>query len=260
MPEARGPRYLADPFGVERDGRLHVLVEDYDYRARRGHIRALRDVGPYGGYTGPLPAVDTGVHASYPYLFEYRGEWFCVPETHEARQILLYRALDFPETWQAVAAIIPDVVALDPTVLFHEGRWWLFATDKDRGQNSHLYAWHATRLAGRWTPHAQNPIKTDVRSARPAGTPFVHEGALYRPAQDNAGTYGGAVVINRVDVLTPTEFREEVVRVIRPYARPYDAGMHTLSSAGDITLVDGKRRTFIWPAFKTELTARLRRR
>ena len=48
--------------------------------------------------------------------------------------------------------------------------------------------------------------------------------------------------------------------MIRPFAEPYTAGMHTLSAAGGLTLVDGKRRRFIWPAFKTELKARLRRR
>ena len=260
LPEVRGPRYLADPFGAQVGGRLHLLVEDFDYRTRRGRIHALPDVGRYGGSTGPREAVDTAVHASYPFLFEHQGDWFCVPETFEAKQVVLYRAVDFPGTWTGVGALVQDVAALDPTVVFHDGRWWLFATDKDRGSNSHLYAWHATRLAGRWTPHAQNPIKTDVRSARPGGTPFVHQGSLYRPAQDNAGTYGGAVVLNRVDVLTPTEFREQIVGVIPPYAKPYDAGMHTLSSAGDVTLIDGKRRKFIWSAFKTELGARLHRR
>ena len=40
-------------------------------------------------------------------------------------------------------------------------------------------------------------VKTDVRSARPAGTPFVYQGELYRPAQDCSRTYGGSIVIHR---------------------------------------------------------------
>ncbi len=37
------------------------------------------------------------------------------------------------------------------------------------------------------------------------------DGALYRPAQDCSVTYGGAVVINRIDRLTPEEFSEQPV-------------------------------------------------
>lgn len=262
LPEPGGARYLADPFGAYLGETLTILAEDFDYVSGRGQVAVLPDAGSFP-YTGHLPdrgrGPDTKVHASYPFAIEHGNAILCVPETYAAREIALWKSVNLPGEWQRVGALIDDVAALDPTPCFFERRWWMFATDKDRGPNSKLYAWWATRLTGRWTPHAQNPIKTDVRSARPGGTPFVHEGVLYRPAQDNAGTYGGAVVINRVDVLTPTEFREEVVHVIAPYAEPYTDGMHTLSAAGAFTLIDGKRQRFIWPAFKTELKARLRR-
>ena len=68
------------------------------------------------------------------------------------------------------------------------------------------------------------------------------DGALYRPAQDCSVTYGGAVVINRVERLTPEEFVERPVRRLAPAAHgPYPHGLHTLSGAGNVTLVDGKR-------------------
>ena len=262
LPEPGPTRYLADPFGAWHGDRLAILAEDYDYSERRGHITVLAGAGP-SSFTGRLAEVHRGpetvVHASYPFVFENRGEVLCVPETFEAREVALYHAAEFPHRWERVATLLRGRAALDPTVVRFGGRWWLFATDRDAGGNAKLYAWHATSLSGRWIPHAANPVKTDVRSARPGGTPFVHDGVLYRPAQDNAGTYGGAIVINRVNRLTPTEFEEEVVRTVRPFGKPYTKGMHTLSSAGDLTLIDGKRSRFIWPAFKTELKARLRR-
>jgi hypothetical protein len=68
------------------------------------------------------------------------------------------------------------------------------------------------------------------------------DGALYRPAQDCSVTYGGAVVINRIERMTPEEFSEQVVTRLAPAADgPYPHGLHTLSSAGNVTLVDGKR-------------------
>jgi hypothetical protein len=47
-------------------------------------------------------------------------------------------------------------------------------------------------------------------------------------------------VLNRVNKLTPEEFVEEAVREISPIA-PYSDGVHTLSSCGEMTLIDGKR-------------------
>ena len=184
-------------------------------------------------------------HTSYPYLFEHLGQIYCVPETYQAREVSLYRAEEFPNRWVKVATLIEDLAGLDSTVFQHEGRWWLMATDNDDGPNRKLKAWYASELLGPWKPHAANPVKVDARSARPAGTPFMHNGHLYRPAQDSSREYGGRVILNRVLRLTPTEFREEQAVVIEPdeYG-PYPDGLHTLSSVGDMTVIDGRKKVF----------------
>ena len=71
-------------------------------------------------------------------------------------------------------------------------------SDLLRAPLTDLHIWWSDDLFGQWRPHAANPVKIDARSARPAGTPFVHAGTLYRPAQDCSHTYGGAVAICRV--------------------------------------------------------------
>src|SRR6185369_10054576 len=103
-------------------------------------------------------------------------------------------------------------------------------------------------LAGPWRPHRRSPVKFDVRSARPAGTPFEHGGQIFRPSQDCSETYGGAIRINRILRLTAEEFDEETVAVLRPDANgPYPAGLHTLSAFDEWTLIDGKRRRWRLP-------------
>ncbi|MGO4780832.1 hypothetical protein AB4084_35670, partial [Lysobacter sp. 2RAB21] len=90
---------------------------------------------------------------------------------------------------------------------------------------------YSRELHGPWKPHLRNPVKVDHRSSRPAGTPFVHEGVLYRPAQDCGSGYGQAVVINRVLLCTPQRYREEAVRHCRPDPggrNPH--GLHTVSA------------------------------
>jgi hypothetical protein len=190
---------------------------------------------------------DVPVHLSYPYLLEVDGKLLCVPETNEAREVALYELVEFPNRWRKVATLLRDRTLVDATPFFFAGLWWLAASEvAAKGKTSELHLWWATGLEGPWTPHVQNPVKVDVRSARPGGTPFVHDGVLYRPAQDCAATYGRRIVVNRVLELTPEEFREEMATTLEPDENgPRPAGLHTLSAVGDYTLIDGKRFLFV---------------
>jgi hypothetical protein len=190
-------------------------------------------------------AIELPIHVSYPYLLEDQDRVYCVPETYQAREIALYEAEKFPHKWRKVASLIRNFPAVDGTVFQYDGRWWLACSSYPMGRDS-VFMWHAQDLFGPWRPHSRNPVKTDIRSSRSAGTPFIHGGFLYRPAQDSSRTYGGRIVINRVTRLTPTEFEEEPAAVIEPYANgPYPYGVHTVAAVGDVTILDGQRRRFI---------------
>jgi hypothetical protein len=249
--------FLADPFGVVRDGTLHVLCERFSYRDSKGYICAL-DLTPTGPPAAPEPAIELPVHLSYPFLVEQRDqgmdEIYCIPESADANEIALFRADTFPRTWSKVAVLIPDFPGIDPTVFRHDGSWWLMCTRKGSLEDVELWAWHAQSLLGPWTPHALNPIKSDVRGSRPGGRPFHHEAALYRPAQDCSRTYGWRVAIQRVTRLTPTEFAEEQASVLEASPRSaFPHGRHTLTPIGDKVLVDGRRDVFVWAAFRAFL-------
>jgi hypothetical protein len=265
FPLAGRERFLADPFGVKRDGHLHVFCEEFSYQSSRGHIAAL-DWPEHA--QAAQEALHLPVHASYPCLIEHDGKTYCVPETSHANEVALFEAKQFPTRWDKVAVLIDQFAGVDPTVFRHEGRWWLMCTEGGRDVDAALHVWHAPDLFGPWTPHTRNPVKTDVRSARPGGPPFFHEGSLYRAAQDCSKYYGWRVVIQRLNVLTPFEFDEETVAILQPSAKsPYPLGRHTFAPVGDAVLVDGHRRVFAWPAFRAfvrivarDLSARLRPR
>ena len=243
-PPERG-RFIADPFGAQIDRVTHILYEDFRYATSKGVIGTVEATAS-GTPRMPRVAIELPVHASYPYLVVDREEIYCIPETNEAREVGLHRAVDFPTRWEKIGTLLSGVAALDPTVFPHDGRWWLTCTDREVGENMPLFVWHARNLEGPWEPHALNPVKTDIRSSRPAGTPFVHGGILYRPAQDCSRMYGGAIVINRVVRLTPTEFAEEPAATVEPFSEsPFPDGIHTLSGVGDITLIDSKRHRFV---------------
>ena len=235
--------FIADPFAIRRGELVHILFEEYDYGTCKGRISTT---SLNGRSSSPSRVVfDGSFHMAYPYLLEHNDQIYCIPETAEAREVGLYAAKQFPEKWEKAATLVRDYAAVDSTVFEYEGRWWLLATDDDDGPNHKLKAWYAPHLLGPWTPHAANPIKVDIRSARPAGTPFMHESHLYRPSQDCSVTYGGRIVLNRVMRLTPTEFEEEQIAVIEPYKdSAYPDGLHTVSAVGDVTIIDGMKRAF----------------
>lgn len=254
----RPGRFAADPFGAHVGDDLHVFFEDYDQREGRGTIAHVA-FGPDGTSTEPETVLDVGVHASYPYLIEDQGETFMLPETSAARELILYRARDWPRGWRAEVTLLPDFPAVDASVTRVGDRWWMFATSADLGPTHNLFIWHAPALTGPWEPHELNPVKTDARSARPGGTPFVVDGTLYRPSQYCVGGYGAQLTICRVDTLTTRSFSETPVATIPPPpGSPQPDGFHTLSAAGPRTLVDGKRRHLVPGALQRSIERRAR--
>jgi hypothetical protein len=235
---------LADPVSARmHEGKIQLLAEAYDFRDRQGRIVAL-EVDPQGAASAPREVLRLPVHASYPHLLEHEGALYCLPEACGADRVQLFRADPFPDRWVPDRVLIDSFAGVDPTIVRHEGRWWLFAGNHADQDETKLYVFHADELFGPWHPHAANPVKCDIRCSRPAG-PFFRRGSeLFRPAQDCSRTYGGAVAINRIVELTPQEFREETVAVLHPDADgPRPHGLHSLAGVGDYTLVDGKRHS-----------------
>ena len=110
--------------------------------------------------------------------------------------------------------LFDSLQAVDATLVIVEGRWWLFTNVSPHPavrNYDELYAFHGPTPFGPWIPHRRNPVKSDARSARGAGRFFWKGTTLYRPSQDCSGRYGSAIVINRVDQLTPDAFQETVV-------------------------------------------------
>lgn len=256
FPRPRHGMFLADPFGLTYGQMAFILCEEYDYNTATPRIIAVK----IDAATRPSvvePAVGLPVRASYPYLIEHQGSVYCIPEAYQTGEIALYRAAEFPYRWTKVDVLVSDFAGLDSTVFQHDGRWWLFCTSQEYGSLDRLFIWYADDLVGPWRSHTRNPVKTDIRSSRPAGTPFVHDSYLYRPAQDCSRTYGGRIVLNRVVRLSPHGFEEEPSAFVEPDpSGPYPNGLHTISALGNVTVIDGKRFTFVRSAFKRALMKR----
>lgn len=255
LPPMGSFRFLADPFGLWRDGQLHVFVETYDYRVRIGAIEALRYDSSFR-LLDRQPALTEPWHLSYPNVFEAEGETWMLPEAHSSGRLTLYRAIDFPSRWEPACAIVLDGVAVDATPVRQAGLWWLFyaVASSESDKIGTLHCAFAERVTGPWTPHPLNPVRRDVASGRPGGSAFVQGDTIILPVQDCSATYGGAVRLLRLHV-TPDSFAAETSgRIAAPSsAAPFVEGLHTLAAAGAVTLVDMKRTTLSLHGLSIEL-------
>ena len=245
MPTNRGV-FKADPFGYQRKakGDIRILFELFNWRRKLGSIAC---VNYQDNVFGPIETVlDAPTHLSYPFIFNGNGDEYFVPEHSAAGEISLFR-LDTTGKPDKKTTIFSKSKLIDSTFVRWSGRIWMFSLDETRSKNTDLHIYYADDVEGPWRAHPMNPVKSDVQSSRPGGTPFVHNGKLFRPAQDCSTHYGSAAMINEVKVLTLSDFQEVTVSRVRPLTDgPYSYGLHTVSAIGHHTLIDGARKTSIF--------------
>jgi hypothetical protein len=233
-------RFWADPFPVETRAGYLIFLEELPYRTGKGHISVI-EMDPSGAWKAPVKVLERDYHLSYPFVFAWNGSHYMIPETRARRSIELYRSTSFPFEWELEAVLLDDVRAVDTTLAEVDGTWWMFAGAGVEGASAsdELFLFSAPSPLGPWRPHRRNPVKSDVRSARPAGRLFQRNGCLYRPAQDCSVEYGHAISINRIVRLTCDEFVEQEIAKILPRWSRHLERTHTLNSAGRLTVLDG---------------------
>jgi hypothetical protein len=240
-------RFWADPFPVAIEGRHWIFFEELPFAGPHAHISVL-EIDAKGRVGPARPVLRLDYHLSYPFVFRWEGEWYMVPETLSRRSVELFRARRFPDEWEFIGPMLTNVDAVDATLEEIDGRWWLFAGNQIPGTSdaTALHLYHGPSPLGPWTPHRYNPVKVDIRGARPAGRLFRKNGILYRPGQDGAPRYGSGTIVHRIDEITPTSFRETAVARILPTWRPGLLGTHTLNAAGGLTVIDVLRNIPRW--------------
>lgn len=240
--------FWADPFPVEKDGRVWIFLEALPFATNRGHLAAV-ELYADGTHSAAQNIMLKDYHLSYPFLLHWQNELYLLPEAGESREVALWRCIDFPHQWEKAATLLSDVCFTDATLIEHKGLWWLFLTIGELNGiclNDELHIYYADNPFGTWTAHAQNPVKSDARNARPAGNLFHRDGVLYRPAQDCGTGYGKAVVLNRIDNLTPEHFAETPIDRINSNWREDNRCTHTLSRSEHYWAIDGLRLIPRW--------------
>lgn len=212
--------FVADPFMLHHNGRWFMFFEVLNRETQRGVI-ALATSDDGFNWTYRRIVLEEPFHLSYPYVFEWQGQLYMIPETLGATAVCLYKADDFPTRWTLQHRLIEGLHA-DPSIVRCGDLWWLFTCTQPYGHDI-LRLYFARDLVGPWKQHPHSPLITNDQSrARPAGRILQIDRRLVRFAQDCVPDYGTRVRAFEINELT----RET-------YVEAEHSNSPVLSSSGD---------------------------
>ncbi len=223
----------ADPFAIRVNDRNWLLFEEQK-PGDRGRLRsAIQTENGWDVQDGEILSLPH--HLSWPCVFEWDGKIFLLPESGEAGEVALWECEEFPFRWHKAKVLLSGRPWHDPCLVQHDGLWWLFVSpggDCPLDHSAELDLFYSPDpLREPFKAHALNPVSVSVAGSRPAGSLFLHNGQLIRPAQDCRGGYGAAILIQRIDRLTPEEYAVTTLGRLDP--PPGAHGLHTLNALPD---------------------------
>lgn len=251
VPTAPQYRFYADPFFCRN--RRAILVEALLKGSEMGDIVLIE------GDSHRCVSNEVG-HMSYPATIDIEGSDFVVPETAQWSTPRIYKLKDTALELHCELRSDNPVAIVDPTLLMHEGSWYLFGNSRPHG-NSVLDLWWAQSLEAVFRKHPSSPIRISPRGSRPGGGFLRAGGSLFRFGQDFTGKYGDGLVVFEVQTLSPDDFGERELGTIR-----FEdvSGPHTLNFREGEVVFDwyrerlapmaGLRRLRAWANGKRQLT------
>jgi len=237
--------HVADPFMIIKDGRYYMFFEVKNRETNQGDIGyAESEDGLKWKYKKIV--IDEKYHLSYPCVFEWQGNYYLIPESHENLSVQIYMASSFPEEWKFIGNILNGHHYVDPTIFRYNNKWWLFVSNTF---SDVLNLYYSEELLTGWKPHPMNPIiKLDKNISRPGGKVIVYDDHIYRLTQDDDPSYGIQVFAFEITELSGNSYKEKIFSeepVVKKTGKGWNAdGMHhvDLHNFGDgwIAVVDGK--------------------
>jgi hypothetical protein len=239
--------FVADPFMIQVGNTWHMFFEVMNAQTGRGEIGLAKSVGGIRWDYQKI-VLSEPFHLSYPYVFAADGEYFMIPESHEANAIKLYRAVSFPTNWEPENTIL-EGAWVDSSLFFLNSFWWMF-TNPVAPANQILELFYAASIIGPWQRHPMSPLVSgNHRIARGGGRVIVQDDRPVRFAQDCFPSYGTSIRAFEITVLNTSGYAErELVGspILGPGSLPWNhSGMHHidahLTSSGWLACVDGWR-------------------
>lgn len=235
--------WAADPFIISVGEKDYLFFEMFDRLKSKGLI-GYREIN--GNKIGKMKiAYEADHHLSFPYIFEYKNEYYMMPEYSEGKELFVLKATHFPDKWEKIESWMQGKRFVDSVLLSHEGENYLLTQDLQSGYSSEKFSIFI-RKGKEWVPHKQSPVVKSLANARLAGKTFFERNQLIRVAQDCQDGYGTKLHFNNILKLSEDEYEEEMFRTISVEdiivdSKEHFCGIHTYNSGDCYEVIDLKK-------------------
>ena len=237
-------RYFADPFVVYRENKHFIFVEDYSYKNKKGTISVIQ-IDENDNQKLYENIIDERFHLSFPYVFEHKNNYYMIPETSENNCIKLYKCKNFPNEWEFCHNLISDIQCVDTIMININEKYFLITSQGTKDEfSSRLNIFYSEDpLSTNWVPHKLNPIYFNINEGRNGGL-IRNKNNIYRVSQkfginylgDNQ--YGNEISIRSVENITSEDFKEIIIKNIKPNFKKNLLGIHSMSGIDGFTVFD----------------------
>ncbi len=226
-------RFFADPFLYEVDENYYyILAEEFPFYTNMGYISLLKIDKKSMKLISKECVIKEDWHLSYPFVLGNK----IIPEAYRSGVSSQY---EFNGNKIINCTKFFDKGLIDQTIIRKDGNDYLFTANKEMPLAS-LNIYYRKQGSENWLEHDKNPVKVDVKTARPGGKCFRWKNKLYRPVQDSEERYGRKIRIMEIERLSGNEFKEkEVISFSSDKNPPYNLGLHTFNVEEGFIVVDG---------------------
>ncbi len=125
--------WFADPILFTADNKTYLFVEAFSYDRHKGELGVFDIVN--GEAINFRKIIETPTHMSYPFVFKYQDEYYMIPETGAAKEIVLYKATSFPNNWAREKVLVSGAVYRDNTIFLDDNGQLKMISYKQEGNN-----------------------------------------------------------------------------------------------------------------------------
>ena len=214
--------FLADPFFLKVKDTFYLFFE---HKKMEDHavIGLLTSTdGKNYKYRGTI--LKEKFHLSYPQVFEYKKNYYMIPESQGSNHVLLYKASSFPFGWKVCDTLLKNIKLKDPTIYISDTLNIMLATD----DKLTMYMYQADSLFGKWKLHKKPKVIMGSES-RCGGRIFVDKNRLIVPIQNATNGYGFGVSLYDLTFKNG----DYTIKKVKPFflkrqenIKEFNAGMH----------------------------------
>lgn len=225
-------QFIADPFFLKVKDTFYIFFE-HQKIIKNAEIGLLSSIdGINYKYRGTI--LKEKFHLSYPDVFEYKKEYYMIPECQASNNVLLYKSYNFPFNWKVCDTLLKNTKLKDPTIFLSDTLNIIVGSD----DNLTMHLYQSDSLFGKWKLN-KKPIVIMGSESRPGGRFFNDTKGLLLPIQNQSNGYGFGISLYRLQFKkgdNNISLVKEFFLKSQENTKEFNAGMHQF----DIQKIDNK--------------------